>query len=98
MGFYIRVRVGKRSTQEIFELEYSSWDSVEYGRRILIRTARFLCYRHQVLVQRSDSANKERGGRHLLANHKLRGSKLPAAPAARHSAPKPNEQQARHTL
>lgn len=54
--------------------------------------------RHQVLVQRSDSVDKERGGRHLLANHKLRGSELPATAAACNSAPEPDQQQARHTL
>ncbi|XP_076390683.1 potassium voltage-gated channel seizure isoform X11 [Megachile rotundata] len=54
--------------------------------------------RHQISVQRGDSVNKERGGRHLLANHKLRGSERPTTPTACNSAPKPDQQQARHTL
>nr|XP_033330790.1 potassium voltage-gated channel subfamily H member 6 isoform X12 [Megalopta genalis] len=54
--------------------------------------------RHQVLVQRGDSVNQERGGRHLLANHKLRGPELAAAPAACDPVPKSDQQQARHTL
>nr|XP_034180296.1 potassium voltage-gated channel subfamily H member 2 isoform X13 [Osmia lignaria] len=54
--------------------------------------------RHQISVQRGDSVNKERGGRHLLANHKLRGSELPTTSTACNSAPKPDQQQARHTL
>lgn len=58
----------------------------------------FFCHRHQVSVQRGDSANKERGGRDLLANHKFRGFELAAIPAACNSAPKPDQQQARHTL
>lgn len=58
----------------------------------------FVCHRHQISVQRGDSANKERGGRHLLANYKFRGFELAATSAACHSAPKPDQQQARHTL
>lgn len=54
--------------------------------------------RHEVPLQRGDSANKERGGRRLPANHKLRGPELAAAPAARAPAAEPNQQQARQTL
>ncbi|KAL0123196.1 hypothetical protein PUN28_007654 [Cardiocondyla obscurior] len=54
--------------------------------------------RNQVPLQRGDSTNKERGGRHLPANHKLRGSELAAAAAARDPATEPGQQQTRNTL
>ncbi|XP_077260205.1 potassium voltage-gated channel seizure isoform X9 [Temnothorax americanus] len=54
--------------------------------------------RNQVPLQRGDSANKERGGRHLPANHKLRGSELTAATAARDPAADSGQQQTRDTL
>ncbi|XP_032670630.1 potassium voltage-gated channel subfamily H member 2 isoform X9 [Odontomachus brunneus] len=53
---------------------------------------------NQVPLQRGDSANKERGGRHLPANHKLRGPQLATAPAARDTAAESGQQQARDTL
>lgn len=56
------------------------------------------CFRNQVPLQRGDSANKERGGRHLPANHKLRGSKLAAASATCDTAADSDQQQARDTL
>ncbi|XP_029676835.1 potassium voltage-gated channel subfamily H member 2 isoform X8 [Formica exsecta] len=54
--------------------------------------------RNQVPLQRGDSANKERGGRHLPTNHKLRGPELAAAAAARDPAAESGQQQARDTL
>jgi len=56
------------------------------------------CFRNQVPLQRGDSANKERGGRHLPANHKLRGSELTAAAAARDPTAESGQQQTRDTL
>lgn len=56
------------------------------------------CFRNQVPLQRGDSANKERGGRHLPTNHKLRGPELAAAAAACDSAAESGQQQARDTL
>lgn len=55
-------------------------------------------FRNQVPLQRGDSANKERGGRHLPTNHKLRGSELAAAAAACDPAAESGQQQARDTL
>lgn len=49
-------------------------------------------------MQRGDSANKERGGRHLLTNHKLRGLEFATASAAGDSAAESGQQQARDTL
>nr|XP_012218334.1 PREDICTED: potassium voltage-gated channel subfamily H member 2 isoform X7 [Linepithema humile] len=68
------------------------------GRRKALRDPLLQEGRNQVPLQRGDSANKERGGRHLLANHKLRGSELAAASAARDSAAESGQQQARDTL
>lgn len=56
------------------------------------------CFRNQVPLQRGDSANKERGGRHLPTNHKLRGPELAAAATARDPAAESGQQQARDTL
>lgn len=56
------------------------------------------CFRNQVPLQRGDSANKERGGRHLPANHKLRGPELATASAASDTAAESDQQQARDTL
>lgn len=56
------------------------------------------CFRNQVPLQRGDSANKKRGGRHLSANHKLRGPELTAATATRDPAAESGQQQARDTL
>ncbi|KAK2582019.1 hypothetical protein KPH14_002725 [Odynerus spinipes] len=53
---------------------------------------------NQVPLQRGDSLDKERGGRHLPANHKLRGSELAATTAACNSTTEPGQQQARYAL
>ncbi|XP_011255999.1 potassium voltage-gated channel unc-103 isoform X15 [Camponotus floridanus] len=53
---------------------------------------------NQVPLQRGDSANKERGGRHLPTNHKLRGPELAAAAAACDPTAESGQQQARDTL
>jgi len=62
------------------------------------RPANFLGFRNQVPLQRGDSADKERGGRHMPADHKLRGPELTAADAARDPAAESGQQQARNTL
>lgn len=68
------------------------------ARQIRLSDLLISCFRNQVPLQRGDSANKERGGRHLPANHKLRGSELTAATAARDPTAESGQQQTRDTL
>ena len=76
--------------------------SKTHVRRLVFRTGMsdllISCFRNQVPLQRGDSANKERSGWHLPANHKLRGSELTATAAGRDSTAESGQQQTRNTL
>ncbi|XP_043669991.1 potassium voltage-gated channel unc-103 isoform X19 [Vespula pensylvanica] len=68
------------------------------GRREALRDTLLQERWNQIPLQRGDSIDKERGGRYLPANHKLRGSELTASTTSCDSTTESGQQQACYAL